>query len=240
MTGGTKFSKRALKREIDRDLAVRAREVLTNLREKIAAARARRRSAHARAAERCRAARKVVRERQKAERARLRERLRAEFAAERQKLRQRCDARKAKIRALARRAEDAALREWDTERRYQAELRRAEAAFQRKTRATERRTAKERRAESDDEVRADIPQELVRVFERVKRSIRGKPNMSRAEVFLHWVHEHPDEVHAIQDAEAEKAFRKLLAEQTRLERARAPELRRAVRAAETALEGVPF
>ncbi len=170
----------------------------------------------------------------------MRERLNAEFTVERQKLRQRCEARKAKIRALARRVEDAALREWDEERRYQAQLRRAESGFKRKTAAAERRTAKERRAESDDEVRANIPVELVRVFERVRRSIRGTPRMSRTEAFLHWVDENPDEVYAIQEAQAEKAFRKLLAEQTRLERARAPELRRAVRRAETALEAVPF
>src|SRR5260221_1543345 len=240
MVGGSKFSKRELKREIERDLAAKARETLTKLKERIAAARERRRTTTGRAVQRCRAARQTVRERQKAERARIRERLNAEFAEERHKLRQRCEARKAKIRALARHAEDAALREWDEERRYQGQLRRAEAAFKRKTAAAERRTAKERRAESDDAVRSNIPAELVRIFERVKRSIRGSPRMSRTEAFLHWVEENPDDVYAIQEAEAEKSLRKLLAEQTRLERAKAPQLRRAVRRAETALEAVPF
>ena len=45
---------------------------------------------------------------------------------------------------------------------------------------------------------------------------------------------------AVQEAEAEKQFRKLLAEQTRLERARARELPRAVKRAERVLEAVPF
>src|SRR5262252_606133 len=217
MTGAAKFSKREVRREIEKDLAARARETLARLKERIDAARGRRHATTGKAVQRCRAARQTLRERQREERTRVRAHLNAEFAAERQKLRQRCEARKAKIRALARRSEDAALREWDEERRYQAQIRRAEAAFQRKTAAAERRSAKERRAESDDQVRANIPQDLVRVFERVKRSIRGKPNMSRTEAFLHWVHENPEEVHAIQDADAEKAFRKLLAEQTRLE-----------------------
>lgn len=240
MTGGTKFSKRELKKELERDLATKAREALAKLKERIGAARARRRGTVSRAVQRCRAARLRVREHQKAERAHVRERLNAEFADERKKLRERCDARKAKIRALARPAEDAALREWDEERRYQRQIQRAEAAFRRKTAAAERRSAKERRAESDDAVRANIPAELVRVFEKVKRGVRGSPHMSRTEAFLHWVEENPGEVLAIQDADAEKQFRKLLAEQARLERTQARGLRGAVRRAETTLEAVPF
>jgi hypothetical protein len=105
---------------------------------------------------------------------------------------------------------------------------------------TERQSVRERRAESDDEVRGNIPTELVRVFERVKRTLRGTPHKSRTEAFLQWVEENPDEVYAIQEKDAEKAFRKLLAEQTRLERAKVPELRRAVRRAEAVLQAVPF
>lgn len=240
MTGGTKFSKRELKREIERDLTTKARETLAKLKEKIAAARERRRKTSTRAAQRCRVARQAVRERQKAERAQIRQRLNAAFAEERQKLRQRCDARKTKIRSIGGRAEDAALREWDEERRYQRDLQRAEAGFRRKTAAAERRSAKERRAESDDAVRSNIPAELLGLFERVKRSVHGTPHMSRTEAFLHWVEENPDEVLAIQQADAEKRFRRLVAEQSRLERAQARQLRGAVRRAETALEAAPF
>ena len=240
MTGAARFSKREVRREIERDLAARARIALAKLREKIDTARARRRATTSRSVQRCRAARKSLAERQREERARLRARLNEEFATERKKLRQKCEARKVKIRALAKRAEDGALREWDEERRYQAQLRRAESTLKRKTAAAERRSAKDRRAESDDDVRADIPAELAGVFQRVRRSIRGTPHKSRTESFLQWVEENPDEVYSIQEAEAEKAFRKLLAEQTRLERARAPELRRAVKRAESTLEAAPF
>ena len=240
MTGAAKFSKREVRREIEKDLAARARDTLAKLKEKIDAARGRRRATTGKAVRRCRAARQTLRQRQREERARVRAQLNAEFAAERQKLRQRCEARKAKIRTLARRAEDAALREWDEERRYQAQIRRAESAFNRKSAAAERRSAKERRAESDDAVRANIPAELLGLFERVKRSIHGTPHMSRTEGFLHWVEENPDEVLAIQQADAEKRFRKLVTEQHRLERAQGRQLRGAVRRAETALEAAPF
>ena len=42
----------------------------------------------------------------------------------------------------------------------------------------------ERQAESDDEVRSNIPPELVALFERVKRGIKASPRMSRTESFL--------------------------------------------------------
>lgn len=184
MTGAAKFSKREIRREIERDLAARARAALAKLREKIDAARARRRVTTSRSVQRCRAARKTLLERQREERGRIRARLNEEFAAERQKLRQKCEARKAKIRRLAKHTEAAALREWEEERRHQAQLRRAESALKRKTAAAERRSAKDRRAESDDDVRANIPTELAGMFERVKRSIRGTPHKSRTEAFL--------------------------------------------------------
>ena len=78
------------------------------------------------------------------------------------------------------------------------------------------------------------------MFENVKRGVRGSFYMSRTEAFLHWVEENRDEVLAIQEADAEKQFRKLLAEQARLERTQPRGLRGAVRRAETALEAVPF
>jgi hypothetical protein len=57
-----------------------------------------------------------------------------------------------------------------------------------------RATKAERRAESDDEVRGNIPAEFVSLFERVKGRVKGSPRMTRTEAFLHYAHEHPDEV----------------------------------------------
>jgi hypothetical protein len=49
----------------------------------------------------------------------------------------------------------------------------------------------ERRAESDDEVRSNLPADLVALFERVKGGIKASPRMSRTEVFLQYAEEHP-------------------------------------------------
>jgi hypothetical protein len=83
----------------------------------------------------------------------------------------------------------------DAERKHQKEMRRLEA--QARARKKEARpglaSARERRAESDDEVRANIPPELVPLFDRVKRQIRASDRVTRTEAFLHYAHEHPDE-----------------------------------------------
>lgn len=50
----------------------------------------------------------------------------------------------------------------------------------------------ERRAESDDEVRASIDADLIPLWEKIKRSIKGSARLSRTDEFLHYVHEHPD------------------------------------------------
>lgn len=93
-----------------------------------------------------------------------------------------------------------AKRELREERRYQREIHRAEKRGREKERV--RRSRKEASAESDDEVRANIPLELVPVFDRVKRQIKGTERKTRTEAFLEWTESHPDEVLA---AEAEAA-----------------------------------
>jgi hypothetical protein len=50
-----------------------------------------------------------------------------------------------------------------------------------------------RRSESDDEVRANLPADLVPLLERVKRSIKAGPRQSRTEAFLEYAEEHPGE-----------------------------------------------
>ena len=57
-----------------------------------------------------------------------------------------------------------------------------------------RSTARERAQESDDAVRSNLEPEMLPVWERVKRGIRGGPRRTRTEAFLEWVGEHPDEV----------------------------------------------
>jgi len=88
----------------------------------------------------------------------------------------------------------------------QARLRAAKAEARRVMRPgakAKRSTAKERRAESDDDVRINIDPELVPIFDRVRRTIKGSAHRSRTEAFLEWVHDHPDQVLAMQAAAAD-------------------------------------
>jgi hypothetical protein len=43
------------------------------------------------------------------------------------------------------------------------------------------------------------------VWEHVKAKIKGGPRRSRTEAFLEWAHDHPGDVYAIQEADAERA-----------------------------------
>ncbi len=84
---------------------------------------------------------------------------------------------------------------------------------------TSRSKARERAGESDDVVRQDIPAALVPVFDKVRRRIKATDRKSRTEAFLHWAEENPSEVYAIQEHEAEREIRKMVAEHNRGARA---------------------
>jgi hypothetical protein len=60
-----------------------------------------------------------------------------------------------------------------------------------------RARASEAKAESDSEVEAEIDPSLLYVWRKVKKHITAGPKMSRAEAFLHWVEENPEEVTAM-------------------------------------------
>lgn len=97
-----------------------------------------------------------------------------------------------------------------------------ERAEQKRTRSIERAwkktTAAERRGESDDEVRGNLPPELVPVFERMKRGIRPTDRASRTEVFLDWVHRNSATVERLLNEEHERSMRALEAEERALRR----------------------
>lgn len=98
-----------------------------------------------------------------------------------------------------------------------------------------RSTARERRQESDDEVRSNLPPELVPVFERFGRSLKGGPRRTRTEAFLEWVEENPDVIYEFQQQDADRWLGQLLAEQAQLQKAQ-----RRGRGARVSLGGVPF
>jgi hypothetical protein len=135
------------------------------------------------AKERCRAARLAVRAVARELRARVLAELRETIRRDRVKAREMCAAGIAEARAIADRVESARA-ELQTERSYHRELRRLERANKERQRETKHATRRERRTESDDAVRANIPQELIPLWEKVKRSVRGSNNMSRRRHFF--------------------------------------------------------
>lgn len=190
------FDKKALAREIDKDHRAAERAKLVLLREKIVKAR-----------EQARAGRPGVREfctleRQKARGriADLREKLRQEYRRfayeERLGARGVCERARREPRLEIERLRMALAEE----RKFQSEMRRiAKGTRARRARRGET-SARERRGESDDEVRANIPEDLIPLFERVKRSIKTRPRISRTEAFLKYVEENPREQYeAIED-----------------------------------------
>jgi len=227
---------RAYLRERDRlDLADRKRA--------LAAAEARQREAMRQVVKRCRANRGRLREQVKAYRQQERERINREVAEMRAKARRVCEARKEAVRRAGLSVRARRQAELEAERRLQGELARA-AKHAEKVKAKAGRTAREAQAESDDHVRANIDADLLPVWEKVKRSIRGDAHRSRTEAFLQWVEENPGDVLALQQAAADVEVRRLLAEQQQLEREAAKRRKPNYKptAAELAeyLEGVPF
>jgi hypothetical protein len=56
------------------------------------------------------------------------------------------------------------------------------------------------------------------VFNKHRRAIKGSARRSRTEEFLQWAEENPDEVIAIQQAEADRALKELLKQERELGR----------------------
>lgn len=230
------------RREAARELKKRERATLRELRHKIRALHARRRSTLTEIRHGCRAERQRVsadvRQLREATKIALRERVQEMREAQRGT----CNIRKANARnalgaELARAAD-----ELGAERARQAEGKRAELEQRKRDRAG-RSSSAERRQEADDEVRANLPAELVAVFDKVKRSIKPRPRMSRTEAFLHWAEENPDEVLKIQSDAGERAWMRELAELEREHKRLAKAYRRRPKDDEELakrLAGVPF
>jgi hypothetical protein len=90
-----------------------------------------------------------------------------------------------------------------------------------KRKPTERKATK-RRGERLDEVRQDIPRDLLPVFEAVKTTLRPQARKSLTETFLEWAEDNPEEVNALRaelSASDDSLIREALAEQRATERA---------------------
>lgn len=185
-----KRERAALMRSIARDLKAKDRARLLELRGRIREAKRARSTAIARARAACRRRRELPTVRQAA----------AMLRQARQEARATCSAELEGARGL----KDAIARaraEHAAEQKYQREMRRIERG-QRQAREQAKRPglARARRSESDDEVRGNIPPELVYLWDRVKRGIRATDRMTRTEAFLQYAHDHPDEeIAALED-----------------------------------------
>ena len=76
-----------------------------------------------------------------------------------------------------------------------------------------RSTSRERAQESDDAVRSNLPADMVRVFDAVRKHIKGGPRKTRTEAFFEWAEENPEEVWSVLQHQADRELAKLLAEQ---------------------------
>lgn len=94
-----------------------------------------------------------------------------------------------------------------TEKRFEGQM--SEVERPRRLRST----TGERRQESDDEVRSNLPAEMVRVFDRVRRHIKGNLRKTRTEAFFQWAEENPGEVFELMQHDADRYLAQLLAEQ---------------------------
>ncbi len=200
----------ALHRENERDHRRKAKEKLAALRAHLRAARLERKNALDATAARCRSEREAVRERAKMTRLRALEELRQALHAERLAARGTCSVAKDEARRKTIGAVEKARAELEAERKYQEDLQRIERNNRVRVRERVKRSSvAERRSESDDEVRANLPDDLIALFEKVKRGIRVGPRQSRTEAFLKYAEEHPHEVLATLDDKTEQVIRDL-------------------------------
>jgi hypothetical protein len=210
--------RREIMKEIAREHRREQREKLAHLRQELRDARALRQTALRQAKDRCRTDRLAARARARELRARLLAELRQAVRAERTRAKEDCAAGLAEARAIADNVQRARA-ELAAERKYRRDLARIERANRQRFKETRRATSAERRGESDDEVRGNIPPELLPLWERVKRSIRGSSRMSRTEAFLEYAEEHPSEVLEVLEDRTDALVRELEAKEREARRA---------------------
>lgn len=226
---------KALARERQQWVRERAQKELERLRVAIAKTRERRKRALLRVRQTCALARERVRNDVRAFRSAEFKRIAEEVRRMRNVARAQCQARKHRIKAAGSRAVERRRGELAAEARQQ---RRIESADRRARR--QRVTYRERRQEDDDAVRSNLPRELVGVFNRVSRHIKGTRYRTRTEAFLEWAQEHPEDVIAYQGDDTDREVARLIAERERVERQLAKTKPRARRRRAVGDDDVPF
>jgi molybdenum-dependent DNA-binding transcriptional regulator ModE len=178
------------------------------LRAKIRAARVERRHLLSIARQSCRTTREALRDRQTEDRRAFVTDQRAERVLDREI----CTMGKGNAKQKGTELETTAKRTLREERAFQRQVRRSGKKI------PERTTARERAQEDDDAVRSNLPPELVPVFDKVRKQIKGGPRRSRTEAFLEWAEENPEEILTVQQADADAYLRQLMKEQREMGR----------------------
>jgi len=227
-----KPERHALQKELAQHLREKDAAALRVLRARINQARVERRHLLTGAREQCKTARAELVQRQASERLALR----AEHLVERAEGKTACETGKVRAKREGLELEQGAKRTLKEERLYQRRIRDAGKPVK------GRSTARERSQEDDDAVRSNLPAALVPVFDAVRKQIKGNARRTRTEAFLEWAEENPDEILAVQQAEADQYLKQLLKAQRELGRS----VRKAGRYAQPPaelrklLEQVPF
>jgi hypothetical protein len=182
-----------LQREREKMLKQQDRVKLIELNAQIKAARKRRQEALKTTTQSCRRWRVEASARAKKFRQDELARIRKETTELRQSARNRCQMRRHKIRSSGARAVEVKRELRELERKHQEQQKRL-AQHAKKRMAKHATSSKERRQESDDHVRGNLPPELQKVWDRVKRQIKGGPRRTRTEAFLEWAQENPGDV----------------------------------------------
>ena len=143
------------------------------------------------------------------------DRIRFQCRKAREKLRNVCGARRERAGREGTEVVNARAREMHEERHFDKLQRSAGKRSTTKPIGRVRNAARERESESDDAVRRDIPPELVSVFNRVRRNIKGSDHRTRSEAFLEWAEENPGEIYAMQEQEAAREIKRLVKEYER-------------------------
>ena len=206
----------SLRRDVAAMLRRQDRAKLRALREQLRGVKNRKRGALAKVRGQCKAARARITEKWQAERRRVLSEIREAADRERVQARTVCERKKERVRRGAKQVELSASDRLREERRLQREIAEAYRKASRKLRLAK---TTERRSESDDEVRRNIPEDLVPVFNKVKRQISGTPRKSRTEAFLQWVEENTAEVMAMEQDRADREIVRLIREEQKLARA---------------------
>lgn len=202
-------------RSVQRSIARQAREQAARRIREIAAQR---NEALSRVRTICARGRQIVKHRAQRRRQELAERLRQEIAAERERITAQCAARREGVMETARSEAERVRFEERDRRRTERLIKVREKDLKQRDRKEQTKRRAERAAESDDMVLAELPPELHPVWEKHKRRFRGSTKWSRAEEFLHWVEENPDEVIAEQAEAIEAATAREIAELQKAER----------------------